>query len=198
MEESKKCSWFSKGQKLETVRVLWSAYHTIYNHSDDLASREKISIDKSIKGSLRQSLSFGVDAAEDFKENMLRDYNCWCELKLLNDVDDTKLRLLEQSAAIDKPTMGLIYLNIKNEKRVMNFIDILKFCDDTLERILKEVKMNIFENEFLKKASLLGKLHFDRMKVYVRDIPKILRHLEQMRRRESFVNGRLMLSKMRH
>nr|GEY64768.1 hypothetical protein [Tanacetum cinerariifolium] len=51
-------------------------------------------------------LSFGVDAAKDFKENMLRDY-CWlktycCQVKLmlLDDAADIKLRLLEQSAAI--------------------------------------------------------------------------------------------------
>nr|GEY08583.1 hypothetical protein [Tanacetum cinerariifolium] len=48
MEESKKCSWFSKGQKLEIVRVLWSAYLNIYNYTDDLAGREKISIDKEV------------------------------------------------------------------------------------------------------------------------------------------------------
>nr|GFB03708.1 hypothetical protein [Tanacetum cinerariifolium] len=46
MEESKKCSWFSKGQELEIVRVMWSAYHNIYNYTDDLAGREEISIDK--------------------------------------------------------------------------------------------------------------------------------------------------------
>nr|GEV16185.1 hypothetical protein [Tanacetum cinerariifolium] len=37
---------FSKSQKLEIVRVLWSAYHNIYKYTDDLAGREKISIDK--------------------------------------------------------------------------------------------------------------------------------------------------------
>nr|GEY48815.1 hypothetical protein [Tanacetum cinerariifolium] len=37
MEESNKCSWISKGQKLDTVRVLWSAHHNIYNHTDNLA-----------------------------------------------------------------------------------------------------------------------------------------------------------------
>nr|GEV99819.1 hypothetical protein [Tanacetum cinerariifolium] len=49
--------------------------------------------------------SFGVDAAEDFKENMLRDYCCWlktycCQVKLmlLDDVVTIKLRLLEHSA----------------------------------------------------------------------------------------------------
>nr|GEX09058.1 hypothetical protein [Tanacetum cinerariifolium] len=32
-----------KGQKLEIVRVLWSAHYNIYNYTDDLAGREKIS-----------------------------------------------------------------------------------------------------------------------------------------------------------
>nr|GEW84663.1 hypothetical protein [Tanacetum cinerariifolium] len=45
IEESKKCSWFSKCQKLDIVRVMWSAYHNIYNYTDDLAGKEKISND---------------------------------------------------------------------------------------------------------------------------------------------------------
>nr|GEY50856.1 hypothetical protein [Tanacetum cinerariifolium] len=48
LEESKRHSWFSKSQKLEIVRVLLSAYHNIYNYTDDLAGREKISIDKTL------------------------------------------------------------------------------------------------------------------------------------------------------
>nr|GEZ41182.1 reverse transcriptase domain-containing protein [Tanacetum cinerariifolium] len=54
------------------------------------------------------TLSFGVDAVEDFKEYTLRDYYCWLKtycclykLKLLDDAADIKLRLLEQSAAAD-------------------------------------------------------------------------------------------------
>nr|GEW60724.1 hypothetical protein [Tanacetum cinerariifolium] len=43
MEESKNNPWSSKGQKLETVRVLWSAHYHIYLYTYDLASREKIS-----------------------------------------------------------------------------------------------------------------------------------------------------------
>nr|GEV56596.1 hypothetical protein [Tanacetum cinerariifolium] len=52
-------------------------------------------------------VSFGVDAAEDFKQYTLRDYycwlktyNCWCKLMLLDDDADIKLRLLKQSAAV--------------------------------------------------------------------------------------------------
>nr|GEX11957.1 hypothetical protein [Tanacetum cinerariifolium] len=46
---------------------------------------------------------------------------------------------------VDKPTTGLIYLNIKEDKRVMDLIDIVKFCDATLEKVVKEAKMKIFE-----------------------------------------------------
>nr|GEV73347.1 hypothetical protein [Tanacetum cinerariifolium] len=47
---------------------------------------------------------FGVDAVEDFKEYTLRDYYCWLKtyycwykLKLLDNVVDSRLRLLEES-----------------------------------------------------------------------------------------------------
>nr|GEV38123.1 hypothetical protein [Tanacetum cinerariifolium] len=62
---------------------------------DDLAGREKISIDK---------VHFGSDAKQYFKQYTLKDYycwlktyNCWCKLMLLDDAADIKLRLLEQS-----------------------------------------------------------------------------------------------------
>ncbi|GJW94111.1 hypothetical protein Tco_0173783 [Tanacetum coccineum] len=56
---------------------------------------------------------------------------------------------------VDKQTTGLIYLNSKNEKRFMDSEELLKFCDATLEKVLNEVKLKIFETELLKKAPLL-------------------------------------------
>nr|GEX56965.1 hypothetical protein [Tanacetum cinerariifolium] len=51
---------------------------------------------------------FEVDAVEDFKEYTLRDYYCWLKtyccwykLKLLDNVADSRLRLLEESGAAD-------------------------------------------------------------------------------------------------
>ncbi|GJW94446.1 hypothetical protein Tco_0174118 [Tanacetum coccineum] len=98
---------------------------------------------------------------------------------------------------VDKLITGLIYLHIKNEKMVMDLIDISKFCEATLERVLKEVKLKIFETEFLKKVQLLGELDHDIMKACEREITKHLRHHGQMRRWESFVNGRPILPMMR-
>nr|GEY07345.1 hypothetical protein [Tanacetum cinerariifolium] len=66
LEESKRRSWFSKSQKLDIVRVLWSAYHNIYNYIDDLAGREKISIDKAaIARRIQTRVEFGYILNKD-------------------------------------------------------------------------------------------------------------------------------------
>ncbi|GKC82434.1 hypothetical protein Tco_1138151, partial [Tanacetum coccineum] len=87
---------------------------------------------------------------------------------------------------VDKLSTNLIYLNSKNEKRVMYLVEIVMFCCATLERVLNEVKLKIFEAEFLKKAPLLGDLNLDIMKAYERETIKCLKNREQMRRWESF------------
>ncbi|GJY97196.1 hypothetical protein Tco_0514106 [Tanacetum coccineum] len=56
---------------------------------------------------------------------------------------------------MDKPSMSLIYLNNKEEKRVMYLTEIVKLCDATVERVLKEVKLKIFKSEPWKKPPLL-------------------------------------------
>ncbi|GJR69491.1 hypothetical protein Tco_0015556, partial [Tanacetum coccineum] len=43
----------------------------------------------------------------------------------------------------------------KEEKRVMDLVDIPEFCDATLEKVLKEVKLKIFEIEFKMKTPRL-------------------------------------------
>ncbi|GJU75305.1 hypothetical protein Tco_1272375 [Tanacetum coccineum] len=49
---------------------------------------------------------------------------------------------------VDKPTTGLIYLNNKDEKRAMYLVEIVKFCDVTLEKVINELKLRIFHNQF--------------------------------------------------
>nr|GEU88140.1 putative ribonuclease H-like domain-containing protein [Tanacetum cinerariifolium] len=51
LEESKKCSWSSKGQKLEAVRVMWCADYHIYYNIVDFHGREEISTYKVHSGS---------------------------------------------------------------------------------------------------------------------------------------------------
>nr|GEV29043.1 hypothetical protein [Tanacetum cinerariifolium] len=63
-------SWFRKSQKLEIVRVMWSAYHNIYNYIDDLTGRGTISINKVHFRSDAQQWSF-VDRLEAYWCNRL-------------------------------------------------------------------------------------------------------------------------------
>ncbi|GJU75651.1 hypothetical protein Tco_1272721 [Tanacetum coccineum] len=98
---------------------------------------------------------------------------------------------------VDKPNTGLIYLNNKEEKKVMYLTEIVKFCDATLERVLKEVKLKIFKSEPWKKPPLFGELDLDILKAYEREIIKRLRHRVQIKRWKSFVNGRPILPAMR-
>ncbi|GKE09082.1 hypothetical protein Tco_1412633, partial [Tanacetum coccineum] len=103
----------------------------------------------------------------------------------------------EPYSIVDKPNTGLIYLNSKGEKRLMCLVEIVKFCDATLEKVLKEVKLKIFQSEPWKKSPLLGELDRDIMRAFEREITKRLNHREQMRRWESFVNGRPILPTMK-
>ncbi|GJY80525.1 hypothetical protein Tco_0493276 [Tanacetum coccineum] len=83
---------------------------------------------------------------------------------------------------VDKLNMVLIYLNIKEEKRFMYLAEIVKFCDATLERVLKEVKLKIFKSEPWKKPPLIGELDLDILKAYKIEISKRLRHQVQIKR----------------
>ncbi|GKB09453.1 hypothetical protein Tco_0837765 [Tanacetum coccineum] len=103
----------------------------------------------------------------------------------------------EPYSIVDKLNKGLIYLNNKDEKRVMYLVEIVKFCNATLEKVLKEVKLKIFQSEPWKKPPLLGELDRDIMRAFEREITKRLSHREQMRRWESFVNGRPILPTMK-
>ncbi|GJR99304.1 hypothetical protein Tco_0315813 [Tanacetum coccineum] len=95
---------------------------------------------------------------------------------------------------VDEPQIGLIYLNSHDEKRVMYLVEIVKFCDATLEKVLNEVKLRMFESRMLKKPPLLSDLDQDIMKAYEKEISKRLSHRQKMRRWESFVNERPILS----
>ncbi|GJY66072.1 hypothetical protein Tco_0468310 [Tanacetum coccineum] len=107
------------------------------------------------------------------------------------------IKVHEPYLIVDKPSTGLIYLNSKDEKRVTYLVEIMKFCDATLEKVLKEVKLKIFQSEPWRKPPLLGELDRGILRAFEREITKRLSHREQMRRWESFVNGRPILPTMK-
>ncbi|GJX77848.1 hypothetical protein Tco_0324659 [Tanacetum coccineum] len=68
---------------------------------------------------------------------------------------DFNIEAHDPYSIVEKPNTGLIYLNSKEEKRVMHLAKIVKFYDATLEKVLKEVKLKIFKSEPWKKPHLL-------------------------------------------
>ncbi|GJT96027.1 hypothetical protein Tco_1091545 [Tanacetum coccineum] len=51
------------------------------------------------------------------------------------------LEAYEPYSIVDNPNMGLIYLNNKDEKRVTYLVEIVKFYDAMLEKVLNEVNV---------------------------------------------------------
>ncbi|GKA82556.1 hypothetical protein Tco_0789304 [Tanacetum coccineum] len=89
-----------------------------------------------------------------------------------------------------KPVVGLIYENNKKEKRVMIIKKIPKFCDVTLIRVLKLVEKM---NKDVKHGYADPKLSdndAEYLRFYEEYIKDRLRHRDQMRRWEMYVNGR--------
>ncbi|GKB69280.1 hypothetical protein Tco_0930692 [Tanacetum coccineum] len=120
----------------------------------------------------------------DFMEQILLGIESY-QMKVNLTAPTIKFPGIEECASysiVDEPQMGLIYLNSKDEKRVMYLEENVKFCDATLEKVFKEVKLRMFESRFLKKPPLLGDLNQDIMKAYEREISKRLSHRYQMQR----------------
>nr|GEW95611.1 putative Gag-Pol polyprotein [Tanacetum cinerariifolium] len=101
--------------------------------------------------------SFSEDVFNYLNKNDIEDlyYLCWNK-KLGIESYQIKVNLTvstltflgieahEPYSIVDKPSTGLIFLNNKDEKRVMCLTEIMKFCDATLENVLKQVKLKIF------------------------------------------------------
>ncbi|GJR25127.1 RNA-directed DNA polymerase, eukaryota [Tanacetum coccineum] len=92
-----------------------------------------------------------------------------------------------------KPVVGLIYENSKKKKRVMIIKKIPKFCDVTLIRVLKLAEKM---NKDVKHGYADPKLSdndAEYLRFYEEYIKDRLRHRDQMRRWEMYVNGRPLL-----
>ncbi|GJR25280.1 hypothetical protein Tco_1101512 [Tanacetum coccineum] len=89
-----------------------------------------------------------------------------------------------------EPVDGIIYKNIKKEKRVMRHSEIHKFCDATLNRVLEGLKSY---NNDVKYGYVQRELTDDEveyLKLFEEEIEVRLKCRNQMRRWEMYVNGR--------
>ncbi|GKC34244.1 hypothetical protein Tco_1046628, partial [Tanacetum coccineum] len=126
--------YFSAHKIIEVVRVTTEQWYILDFMEQIIVMRENDKLNNFSKA--------------DFKylnKNDIEDTYYLCLNKKINYRENKLLSSLMTFARIDKPNAGLINLNIKNEKMAMFLVEIVKFCDATVERVLKEVKLKIFE-----------------------------------------------------
>ncbi|GJV61838.1 retrovirus-related pol polyprotein from transposon TNT 1-94 [Tanacetum coccineum] len=96
----------------------------------------------------------------------------------------------EMFSIIYEPVHGIIYKNSKKEKRVMRHLEIHKFCDAMLNRVLKGLKSYNNDVKYGYVPKDLTKDETEYLKLFEEEIEERLKHRRQMRRWEMFVNGR--------
>ncbi|GJV37082.1 hypothetical protein Tco_1409559 [Tanacetum coccineum] len=91
---------------------------------------------------------------------------------------------------IYEPVHGIIYKNSKKEKRVMRHSEIHKFCDATLNRVLKGLKSynNDVKYGYIQRDLTEDEVEY--LKLFEEEVEVILKYRNQMRRLEMYVNGR--------
>ncbi|GKC44186.1 retrovirus-related pol polyprotein from transposon TNT 1-94 [Tanacetum coccineum] len=93
---------------------------------------------------------------------------------------------------IYEPVHGIIYKNSKKEKRVMRHSEIYKFCDATLNRVLEGLKSYNNDVKYGYVQRELTNDEVEYLKLFEEEIEVRLKHRNQMRRWEMYVNGRLL------
>ncbi|GJW14368.1 hypothetical protein Tco_0018501 [Tanacetum coccineum] len=90
----------------------------------------------------------------------------------------------EMFSIIYEPMHGIIYKNIKKEKRMMRHSEIHKFCDATLNRVLEGLKSYNNDVKYGYVQKDLTKEEAEYLKLFEEEIKERLKHRRQMRRQE--------------
>ncbi|GJR32289.1 hypothetical protein Tco_1108521 [Tanacetum coccineum] len=125
---------------------------------------------------------------EDLEEKM----NRWADFKYLNknNIEDMYYLFLNKKVNYrENKLLNSLMTFIRSRVIWERVHDFQLGIESYQKEFCKEVKLKIFETEFLKKAPLLGELDLEIMKAYDREITKRLRRRVYMRRWESFANG---------
>ncbi|GKA08020.1 hypothetical protein Tco_0687351 [Tanacetum coccineum] len=91
---------------------------------------------------------------------------------------------------IYEPVHGIIYKNSKKKKRVMIHLEIHKFCDATLNRVLEDLKSYNNDVKYGYKQRDLTEDKVKYLKLFEEEIEVRLKYHNQMTRWEMYVNGR--------
>ncbi|GKA62956.1 hypothetical protein Tco_0762475 [Tanacetum coccineum] len=107
----------------------------------------------------------------------------------------TSIEKHKMFSIISEPIYGIIYKNIKKEKRVMRHQEIHKFCDATLKRVLEGLKSYNNDVKHGYVTPSLGKKDVEYLQLFEEEIEERLKHRDQMRRWKMYINGRPLESR---
>ncbi|GJX77776.1 hypothetical protein Tco_0324587 [Tanacetum coccineum] len=99
---------------------------------------------------------------------------------------------------VSEPVYGIIYKNSKKEKRVMRHQEIHKFCDATLKRVLEGLKSYNNDVKHGYVTPSLSKEDAEYLQLFEEEIEERLKHRDQMRWWEMYVNERPLGSRREH
>nr|GEV46089.1 hypothetical protein [Tanacetum cinerariifolium]GEW77364.1 hypothetical protein [Tanacetum cinerariifolium]GEW79589.1 hypothetical protein [Tanacetum cinerariifolium] len=91
---------------------------------------------------------------------------------------------------ISKPVYGIVYKNTKKEKRVMRHQEVYKLYDATLKRVLEGLKSYNNDVKHGYVTSSLSKEDVEYLRLFEEEIKEWLKHHDQMRHWDMYVNGR--------
>ncbi|GJW36113.1 hypothetical protein Tco_0059033 [Tanacetum coccineum] len=91
---------------------------------------------------------------------------------------------------VSEPIYGIIYENSKNEKRVMGHKEIHKFCDAILKRVLVRLKSYNNDVKHGYVSPSLSDEDAECLQLFEEEIEERLKHRDQVRHWEMYVNGR--------
>ncbi|GKB11501.1 hypothetical protein Tco_0845424 [Tanacetum coccineum] len=170
-----------KGENSEKQQKM-SEYETYMPGCSALSlinSRSFVLNKKDSSGLGRLSLSHYMFLAVIFNDDDIRT-------KLPDGIGKAKMYIYHPCAECK----GFIYKNSKKEKRVMRHSEVHKFCDATLNRVLKGLKSYNNDVKYGYIQRDLTKEEVEYLHLFEEEIEERLKHRNQMRL-EMFVNGRL-------
>nr|GEU86284.1 copia protein [Tanacetum cinerariifolium] len=125
----------------------------------------------------------------DYEETRIKSYQQKVNL-ITPTISFPKVEKHEMFSIIYEPVHGIIYKNSKKDKRVMRHSEIYKFCDATLNRVLESLKSYNNDVRYGYNQRDLTNDEVEYLKLFEEEIEDRLKYRKQMRRWESYVNGR--------
>ncbi|GJW86617.1 hypothetical protein Tco_0161957 [Tanacetum coccineum] len=128
---------------------------------------------KSAKGSSSKHSTKDFTTYVSKQQQQQQEWDAWVEETVIDEYEviskDETPELITELQDVDKrvPTIFDYDIYLK---------DIVKFYDATLEKVLKEVKLKIFQSEPWRKPHLIGELDRDILRAFEREITKRLSH----------------------